>query len=83
MFRSAAAEDGEFDSSSNAKDTFLSDTAGVKEGPLALYRKQRKEGLYRRVSTVSSEAARQPHQHSNMRHMQPILVCIYCVAAYA
>jgi hypothetical protein len=39
----------EADSSSDVKDAFLADIAGVKEGPLALYRKQREEGLYRKV----------------------------------
>lgn len=40
------------DSSSDVKDAFLADIAGVKEGPLALYRKQREEGLYRKVGAL-------------------------------
>lgn len=50
------------DTDSNGEDTFLADTAGVTEGPLALYRKQRAEGLYRRVRPklhyLYSEASR-------------------------
>jgi hypothetical protein len=48
----AAAGAEEVDRRSDVKDAFLADIAGVKEGPLALYKKQREEGLYRKVGAV-------------------------------
>jgi hypothetical protein len=51
-----AAGQEEADSNGDVQDTFLAGTAGVKEGPLALYRKQREEGLYRKVSAFIDSA---------------------------
>jgi hypothetical protein len=48
----AAAGAEEVDRRSDVKDAFLADVAGVKEGPLALYKKQREEGLYRKVGAL-------------------------------
>ncbi len=42
---------GEAEADSGEEDSFLDITASVTEGPVALYRKGRHDGMYRMVST--------------------------------